>query len=275
MPQYAFNHRLRRFVRDNMNSERLKDRISSLAVILLILLVWETVSRSGIFTEILLPRPSSLVDTTVYLLSSGKLIMHAKASLTRVLIGYTLAAVIAIPIGILMGKNRRLEKSVYPSFEILRPIPPIAWTPLAILWFGIGTMPAIFLIFIGAYFPILINTVDGVKGVERRLVEYAKTLGASERDITLQIIPMAALPSIFTGMRIGLGLAWMVVVAAEMIAANSGLGYMILDARFVLATDVVLVGMITIGVIGLTMDIIFRRIEGMILKWRKGTVVRV
>jgi ABC-type nitrate/sulfonate/bicarbonate transport system permease component len=236
-------------------------------------LLWEAVSRLGLVTPILLPAPSSVVDTFWYLVSTGRLWGHISQSVMRVLVGFVAAIVMAVPLGLFMGRSSWVESGFYASFEILRPIPPIAWTPLAIIWFGLGTPPAVFLIFLGAYFPILLNTVSGVKGIDKRLIHFAKTLGASERVVMLEIIPVAALPSIMTGMRVGLGVGWMVVVAAEMIAASSGLGYMIMDGRFTLQTDVVIVGMLSIGFLGLAMDLLFRRLESVVLRWRRGLVV--
>jgi ABC-type nitrate/sulfonate/bicarbonate transport system permease component len=243
------------------------------AVMLAGALVWEAVSRSGLMTPILLPAPTTIVETFWYLVSTGKIWHHVWPSLMRVAIGFVAATLIGVPLGLFMGRSAWVEGGLYASFEILRPIPPIAWTPLAILWFGLGTPPAVFLIFVGAYFPILINTISGVKGIDKRLVHFAKTLGATERVVMLEIIPAAALPSVLTGMRIGLGVGWMVVVAAEMIAASSGLGYMIMDGRFTLQTDVVIVGMLSIGFLGLATDLLFRKVESVVLRWRRELVV--
>lgn len=247
---------------------------SGILLIIIIAIAWELFMKTGYMPIRLLPPPSVLLNTLIELLSSGELLEHTSVSIQRVLIGYLLALSIGIPLGIMMGWSEKMEYSVYPVVEILRPIPPIAWTPLAIVWFGIGSAPAIFIIFIGAYFPILLNTIDGVKGIEKRLVEFARTLGATDRDILWRVVPMSALPSIITGMRVGLGIGWMCVVAAEMIASNSGLGYMIMDARYFLATDKVIIGMLTIGMIGLSMDICFRKFESIVLKWRKGLTER-
>ncbi len=234
--------------------------------------LWEGVARLGLVTPILLPAPSSIVDTFWYLVKSGKLWDHIWPSVMRVVLGFVAAVLVAVPLGLLMGRSSWVDGGLYASFELLRPIPPIAWTPLAIIWFGLGTPPAIFLIFLGAYFPILLNTVSGVKAIDKRLIHFAKTLGASERIVMVEIVPAAALPSIMTGMRVGLGVGWMVVVAAEMIAASSGLGYMIMDGRFTLQTDVVIVGMLSIGFLGLGMDLLFRKLESVVLRWRRELV---
>jgi len=244
-----------------------------LAVLAAVAVLWELASRTGLAKPVLLPAPSTVAETFADLVRTARFWEHVVQSLVRVALGFGAAALVAVPIGLLMGRSAVVEGGLYASLEILRPIPPIAWTPLAILWFGLGTAPAVFLIFVGAFFPILLNTINGVRGIDKRLIDFARTLGATERVVLLEIIPAAALPSILTGMRIGLGIGWMVVVAAEMIAANSGLGYMILDARFILATDVVIVGMLTIGCLGLGMDLLFRRLESRVLRWRRELVL--
>jgi ABC-type nitrate/sulfonate/bicarbonate transport system permease component len=154
-----------------------------------------------------------------------------------------------------------------PVFEMLRPIPPIAWIPLAILWFGISDQQNHFIIFLGIFFPLLINTITGVKNVEPNIVRAARCLGASDLDVLAKVVFRAALPQIVTGVRVGLGVGWMALVAAELVGATSGLGWMISDARSMLRTDIILVGMIAIGIAGLLIDQGLRWLAKRLLPW--------
>jgi ABC-type nitrate/sulfonate/bicarbonate transport system permease component len=162
-----------------------------------------------------------------------------------------------------------VEEQLDPVMEILRPVPPLAWIPLSILWFGIGNTQNEFIIFLGIFFPILLNTITGVKGIEPSLVRAARCLGAPEWKILWRIVLRAALPQILTGVRIGLGVGWMALVAAELVGAISGLGFMINDARTVLRTDYILVGMATIGLVGLCIDRTIRLVMRKLLPWSR------
>src|SRR5205085_1462415 len=153
--------------------------------------------------------------------------------------------------------------------EVLRPIPPLAWIPLSILWFGIGDMQNQFIIFLGMFFPILLNTIAGVKNIEPNLIRAARCLGANEARMLRRVVLRAALPQIITGVRIGLGVGWMALVAAELVGANSGLGFLINDARTVLRTDYVIVGMATIGLVGLAIDRAIRTAAARMLPWSR------
>lgn len=172
-----------------------------------------------------------------------------------------------------MGYFPRIYTNVDPIVSTLRPIPPIAWIPLAILWFGLGMKPTIFIIFIGTLFPIVLNTLHGVRGTSKRLIEFASVLGANRAQILRKVIVYEAFPSVITGMRVGFGIGWMSVVAAEMIAATSGLGYLIMTARWIFATDTVLAGMLMIGLIGFGGDLLLRVVERHFMRWRAGLVM--
>jgi ABC-type nitrate/sulfonate/bicarbonate transport system permease component len=159
---------------------------------------------------------------------------------------------------------------VDPVVEIMRPIPPIAWIGLAILWFGLGINSAIFLVFIGAFFPILLNTISGVRNVDKRLIEVASTFGARDHEVLRKVVIPAAMPTIFTGLRVGMGIGWMCVVAAEMINPQHGLGDLILSSSSFLRTDRVMVGMISIGILGLIINLILQLAGDRIFAWQKG-----
>ncbi len=216
-----------------------------------------------------MPWPTSVAGSFVDLSVSGELASHILTSLLRVAVGFIIAAVTAVPLGITIGWSKVAESLTEPILEIIRPIPPIAWIPIAMLWFGLGFKPAVFLIFIGAFFPILINTVAGVRGTPKVLVEAVRTLGASDRDILVKVVTQSAIPSVVAGLRIGVGVGWMCLVAAEMTGASSGLGYMVIYYSGILETSSVTVGMLTIGAIGYAMSYAIGKVEGRLLRWRE------
>jgi len=190
--------------------------------------------------------------------------------LFRVGAGFLLAVLVAIPLGLWMGWVHGAFVTLNPLFQILRPISPIAWIPIAILWFGVGNASPIYLIFIASVFPMIVQTTVGVHTIEKRYLRAAENFGVPRGKLFRQVVFPATLPQIIVGMRIGLGVAWLVVVAAEMIALRSGLGYMIIDSRNAgNRYDLVIAGMIIIGLIGLALDGIMRLLEGMkSVRWR-------
>ncbi len=242
---------------------------------LLLLVLWQVASSSGFLPANKIPSPIQIVfgikELAFYGLPPGNsLFLHCFESLLRVSSGFLLALVIAVPLGIVIGWFPLLRNMLTPVIETIRPIPPLAWIPLAILWFGIGFQSAAFIIFLGCFFPILLSTISGVLSVEKRLIEAAKTLGASEKNIFLQVLIPGATPSIFTGTRIGIGIGWMTLVAAEFTGVKSGygLGYMIMVARDIQRPDFVVAGMATIGLLGYLLDVGVRGLEARILRWR-------
>lgn len=238
----------------------------SVAVIALLLaLWWAAVVISG---SVIFPTPWQVVTGTIELARDGTLFDHIGSSLMRVATGFLLAVALALPLGLWMGWVRGAFLTLNPLFQILRPISPIAWIPIAILWFGVGNASPIFLIFISSVFPMVVQTTAGVHTIERRYLQAAENFGVSRYTLFTQVVIPAVLPQIIVGMRIGLGVAWLVVVAAEMIALRSGLGYLIIDSRNAgNRYDLVIAGMIIIGLIGLMLDGIMRLLEG--LKWVK------
>lgn len=244
--------------------DRTKATFASLAVITLVVAAWwilVVTTRSVIF-----PTPWQVVAGTLELLEDGTLWRHIGASLMRVGAGFVLAVCVAVPIGLWMGWVRGIYQTFNPIFQILRPISPIAWIPIAILWFGVGNASPIFLIFISSVFPMIVQTTVGVHTIEKRFLRAAANFGVSRYTLFKQVVIPAVLPQVIVGMRIGLGVAWLVVVAAEMIALRSGLGYMIMDSRNAgNRYDLVIAGMIIIGVIGLALDGVMRMLEG--VKW--------
>jgi ABC-type nitrate/sulfonate/bicarbonate transport system permease component len=220
----------------------------------LVLLVWGGLSATGHVNAFILPSPGAVFRALVAGISSGELFADTASSLQRVGIGFGISLVTAVPLGILLGVSPRARFLVDPLLKFLRPIPPIAWISLAILWFGIGNGPSYFLTMIASFFPILTNTMTGVENVSRQHLAVAHCFQASRRSILCDIVLPSSLPMVISGIRTGFGFAWMAVVAAEMVATRSGLGYLIYTSQDLLRTDRVLVGMLAIGLIGLLVD---------------------
>lgn len=248
-------------------------RLSAL-ILIIFALFWQALVWLGLLPVHKVPSPWQIIYAFASLCTDGlptgfQLHRHAIESLLRVFYGFSLATALGIPLGILMGFSKSIRTILNPFVEIIRPIPPLAWIPLAILWFGIGMKSAAFIIFLGAFFPILINTISGVLLVDIRLIEAALVLGGQKKDILLKILTPGALPSILTGLRIGLGIGWMTLVAAEFTGVKSGfgLGYLIMIARDIQRPDYVMAGMVMIGFIGFVLDMLLRRIESRLLEW--------
>lgn len=198
---------------------------------------------------------------------SGSLANNWIHSISRVYGAFLLAAIIAIPLGLLIGKNQTIKQFIDPTLQILRPIPVTAWLPLSMIFFGVGPNAAIFIVFLGAFFPIVINTTFGVKSVEGRLFEAAAMLGCKGTSMFRQVILPATLPSIFNGLRLGHGIAWFLIVVGEMTGVQEGLGAAIMDARMLSRTDVVIAGMIVIGFSGYVTDRLLVALNNHLLKW--------
>ncbi len=257
-----------------------------LVVPVLVLVLWEAGSRLGLFSPVVLPAPSAVAAKwwaylmpaqayeagTSYLawLFSGELLHDAYSSLGRVIGGFLIGAGLALPLGLLMGANQRIYDLFNPLVQILRPIPPIAYIPLAILWFGLGNPPSFFLIAIGAFFPVLMNTIAGVRHVDGIYLRAARNLGVGQWTMFTRVILPAATPYILAGVRIGIGTAFIVVIVSEMIAVNDGLGFRILEAREFMWSDKIIAGMITIGLLGLAIDTGVSRLNNHLLRWHRG-----
>lgn len=215
------------------------------------------ISHSDLF-----PTPGNVLRGIVELFQKGLLFKYIVASLFRVTWGFTLAVVVGVPLGLILGWYNRLFQAFNPIIQILRPISPIAWIPVAILWFGVSDAAPIFLIFLASVFPITVSAIAAVQNMQPVYLRAAQNFGLSRGELFRQVIFRACLPQIITGIRIALGVAWLVVVAAEMIAVNSGLGYLIIDARNAgKRYDLVVAGMVMIGFIGLCLDLLVRQLE--------------
>jgi NitT/TauT family transport system permease protein len=237
---------------------------------LLLIIIWEAVCRAGLVSPIMLPAPSAIVIKWIEWLRSGELLLDILGSLGRVTGGFLLGAGLALPLGLFMGASPRVYEYINPIIQVLRPIPPIAWIPMSILWFGLGNPPAIFLISLGAFFPVLMNTIAGVQNVDGIYLRAARNLGAGQSAMFRRVILPAATPYILAGIRIGIGTAFIVVIVSEMIAVNNGLGYRILEAREFMWSDKIIAGMITIGLLGLAIDQLMNLVNNYLLRWHRG-----
>lgn len=247
---------------------RLRQSLPGIAIIVLLLVAWWLAVRAT--GSVIFPTPWQVATGTIELVRDGTLWEHIGASLGRVGAGFALAVLVGVPLGLWMGWKRGAHDTLNPLFQILRPISPIAWIPIAILWFGVGNASPVYLIFISSVFPMVVQTVAGVHAIEKRYLRAAENFGVSRTTLFTQVVFPATLPQVIVGMRIGLGVAWLVVVAAEMIALRSGLGYLIIDSRNAgNRYDLVIAGMIIIGLIGLLLDGLMRLLEGLkIARWR-------
>lgn len=241
-------------------SDRLERVLLPLLAAAAALVVWAIAVR--VTKTTVFPSPAKVLTGLQQLLGKGLLWSYVLDSLRRVLMGYSLALVLGIPAGLALGWNANLASAFNPVIQMCRPISPLAWMPLAILWFGVTEAAPTFLIFLAAFFPIVVATMNGVKSVPSMYRQAGLNFGLGPVPLLRRVVFPAALPQVLTGLRLALGIAWLVVVAAEMIAVDSGLGYLIIDSRNAgKRYDLVVAGMLLIGAIGLGLDVLIRRLE--------------
>lgn len=233
-----------------------------------LLALWQVLLTIGVFKPYQLPPPLTVVETMVRLLASGELQAHAAATAGRVLSGFALGSLAALLLGTVVGLSRAVDRLVDPTFQALRTVPTLAWAPLLLLWFGIDEPPKVTLVAIGAFFPVYLNLVAGVRGVDRKLVEVGRIYSLSWQAIARRIILPASLPSLLTGLRLGLSQAWLFVVVAELIAATRGLGFLLTDSQNLSRVDLMLVAMLALAALGKVSDSALRALEGRLLAWR-------
>jgi NitT/TauT family transport system permease protein len=237
-----------------MDRERVEAFVLPIGAFLVLGLIWALAAKFSGWSQAVFPTPWGAAMGLWELIENGALLKHSVASLFRVTAGYYLAILLGLPLGILLGWSKMAQMGLNAVIQFLRPISPLAWIPLALLWFGIGDKPAVFLIFLSSFFPIVVSTTNAVNHIDSRYFQVAANFDFSRRETVSKIIIPAILPEILPALRISLGVAWLVVVAAEMIAVKSGLGYLILDSRNALRMDYVMAAMVAIGVIGILLD---------------------
>lgn len=231
----------------------MKSKLSNLllpaASLTAFVIIWQLAARQ--YPPEQFPAPSNVVAAIKELADNGTLWGHLGISLARFGTAYLLAVVTAVPLGLFLGRFIRCHKAVDPLIQVLRPISPIAWFPLAVLWFGIGNAPAIFIIFLAAFYPVLLSTISAVRGIPPIYLKVASNFGANPGMTFVRVIVPAAFPGIMVGLHIAVGTGWIHLVAGEMLGAQSGLGFMIVDARNFLRTDQIMAGMLLVGILGL------------------------
>ncbi|HEY3309167.1 MAG TPA: ABC transporter permease [Desulfuromonadaceae bacterium] len=248
--------------------EKVIDLLSPLVLPLVIIAIWGAATKFGNIEKVILPEPLQVVETFVSLVRSGALLDHLLASFVRIMKGFALGTLAGVSVGIISGFSRRVGRLLNPTIAFIRTIPIYAWIPMLILWFGIGESSKVIAITMGVFFPVHLSTEEGIRNIDVKYIEVAKILRLGRLFVLRKAVVPAALPFIITGIRLGLARAWMVVVVAELIAATSGLGYLISDGRQLFQPDVMVVGMMTIGIAGVAMDALIGRIERRALKWR-------
>lgn len=241
--------------------ERVKRFGLTLLTFAVVLLLWEAASRFSGWSKAVFPGPIVAAQGMWELIEDGTLLRHSIASLFRVTVGFYLAVLAGLPLGILLGWWKGAQLATGPLLSFLRPISPLAWIPLALLWFGIGDKPAIFLIFLSSFFPLVVSTIHAVNHIRTIYFQVAANFNFTMYETVSMIIIPSIMPEILPALRISLGIAWLVVVAAEMIAVKSGLGYLILDSRNALRMDYVMDAMIAIGLIGICLDQIMAQLN--------------
>ena len=244
--------------------------INMIILPIIVALVWHFATTSGAVSTLILPTISTVLSTLKQQVLNGTLTNDILISLSRIAKGYSLAAVIGIILGVIMGMNKTANRFFMLTFTAIRQIPMIAWVPILIIWFGIGEESKVAVIFLASYFPVLVNTVNGIERTDKKLIEVGKMYHLNAFQQFTKIYLPSALPSIFVGLKLGLSTSWMAVVGAEMIAATSGIGFRINDARSLMQYPVVFAGIIAIAVVGVVMDLIISLIAKLCTPWEKG-----
>jgi NitT/TauT family transport system permease protein/taurine transport system permease protein len=247
-------------------------RFATLIALLCAIAIWQIVSVLHVFPPIALPSPTAVWKALVILLSQGyggvSLYTDIWISVARIAVGFVGAVILGVLIGLAMARNATIFRVIDPFLQFVRPVPPLAYIPLLVVWFGIGELPKVLLILVGTVPVIIIGTISGVKGTPVLRLSVARTLGASEAQIFRYVILPSVLPEIFTAMRVGIGVAWTCLVAAELIAADQGLGWLVQYAGQALQVAIVIVGIIVIGVLGYAMELLIRLAERRAVPWR-------
>lgn len=235
----------------------------------LLVAVWQVASACGLISARILPSPVQLSRTLLGLIQDGSLLTNLLVSLERVSFGFSLALIVGVTLALISGLSRWGEDIIDAPLQILRTLPALALAPLFILWFGIGEEPKILLVFLGALFPIYLNLHKGIRNIDPKLLEVARTLGLSRAQTIRDIILPGALPDLLLGVRYAFGIAWLMLVVAEQVNAESGIGHMMMDAEDFLRTDIILVGLIVYGLLGLISDRLVRAAERWLLVWQR------
>ncbi|MGD9368568.1 MAG: ABC transporter permease [Desulfobacteraceae bacterium] len=238
---------------------------------LLLLMIWELITRQGWVPAWFLPVPTEVFQTLFDMVISGELLHHAAVSLGRAVSGYAMAALAGVGLGLLIAWSRIVEDFFDPLIELIRPLSTFALIPIFFLWFGIGNTSKIMIIFKSCFFPIVLNTIAGIKGVDKKLIMAARSLGADGHQMWTRVLLPSAMPMIITGMRISTAIAMMALVGVEMLSSDSGLGFLVIDAQRTFDTERVFAGIVVLALLGFSLDRLARKIQARILSWHHET----
>ncbi len=255
-------------IKINAPGRKLLARWKTFAGPLLLLLIWKVVGDAHIAPDSLLVPPGKVVESAIDLIKTDILVDNLLVSLSRVAKGFLVGSSLGFFIGVLTGVSKGADEFLSPLLRTVRQVPLLGWMPLIILWFGIGELSKVVFIAIGAFFPTMLNTASGIRGVSKEYLEVGKVYQLNKARLLFLIIIPSALPSIVTGVRLSMSLSWMMVVGAEMISANSGIGQMMTATRDMFRTDIVMVGIIVIGIVGFFIDVLIKKIEAAIIRWQ-------
>lgn len=249
---------------------RQRNRVISIISVIVFVAVWEAVGRFGLVSPIFLPTPSMIYQEGVMLYEQGIIQADILASTRRVLIGFGISALLAIPLGLLMGTSDVLKAIFDPILSIIRPLPALSWIPLSMLWLGIGETQKYAIVFMGSFAPLLVYVIDAVRRVDPLIIKAAKNLGAGRLQVLKEVILPGALPHILSGLKVVLAVAWTCIISAEMVGASQGLGFRIWNAKSWNNTPQVLLGMVGISVTVLTIDVLFKTVEKRLIPWERS-----
>ena len=241
----------------------------SIISLVLFITTWELVCRMGFIEPLFMPAPSQILTRAIKMIDNGQLIAHTLASTRRVMVGFIVSSLVAIPFGIFLGSSRFFMAVFDPLISLLRPLPSMSWIPLSLLWLGITETQKYSIVFMGSFAPSLLYIIEATKGIDPLLIRAARNLGASQLDVMREVILPGALPQIIAGLKVMLGIAWTCIISAELVAAREGLGFMIMNGKEYFQTDTVLLGMVMISITVMVIDVVFRKFERRLLPWTR------
>lgn len=246
------------------------DRRKRFYIVIIIFFIWYLGSKLSLWNSFIIPSPEKVIKSFFILLKNGKLLTSMAISLKRVVIGFGISTIFALPLGVIFGIKPKLYEYFKTILEFMRHVPPLALVPMIILWFGIGELSKIVIIILASFFPIFLNSLKGIVSCDEKYIEVGKVFGLDTTEIFKKIIFPSAIPDILLGLKLGLGYSWRAIIAAELIASSSGIGYLILDAQQISRSDIVVVGIFSIGLLGVTTDYIFTVFINRFFSKRKG-----
>jgi taurine transport system permease protein len=241
----------------------------SLLSVFIFVAIWETVCRMGLVEPLFMPAPSKILWRAEKMIAAGTLFEHALASARRVMVGFMVSSLVAIPVGIFIGSSKILKAIFDPFISLLRPLPSMSWIPLSLLWLGITETQKYSIVFMGSFAPSLLYIIEATKNIDPLLIRAARNLGASKIDVMREVILPGALPQIIAGLKVMLGIAWTCIISAELVAAREGLGFMIMNGKEYFQTDTVMLGMVLISLTVMIIDVVFRKFERRLLPWTR------